>query len=57
MYFQMLNVMFDSSRLQMENKGSVQLEYSWQVLMETNGKIACFEQGGKPSASQLIILL
>lgn len=36
--------------LQMENKGSVKLEYSWQVLMETYGKTACFEHGGKPSA-------
>ncbi|KTG35348.1 hypothetical protein cypCar_00023228 [Cyprinus carpio] len=31
--------------LQMENKGSVKLEYSWQVLMETYGKTACFEHG------------
>ncbi|XP_056622256.1 hydrocephalus-inducing protein homolog isoform X2 [Triplophysa dalaica] len=38
-------------KLQMENKGSVHLEYSWQVLMETYGKTACFEQGGRTSRS------
>ncbi|XP_073706753.1 hydrocephalus-inducing protein homolog [Garra rufa] len=37
--------------LQMENKGSVKMEYSWQVLMETYGKTASFEHGGRASRS------
>lgn len=37
-------------RLQMQNKGSVKMEYCWQVLMETYGKTTCFENRGKPSA-------
>lgn len=40
-------------RLQMENKGSVKMEYSWQVLMETYGKTSCFENRGKPSALKM----
>ncbi|XP_067276661.1 hydrocephalus-inducing protein homolog isoform X2 [Pseudorasbora parva] len=39
-------------KLQMENKGSVKLEYSWQVLIETFGKtVTCFENRGKTSRS------
>jgi len=34
-------------RLQMENKGSVKMEYSWQVLMDAYGKTKCFENRGK----------
>lgn len=49
------DVMFFS--LQMENKGSVKLEYSWQVLMETYGKTAYFEHGGKPSAFKCICIV
>ncbi|CAM4581517.1 unnamed protein product [Leuciscus chuanchicus] len=38
-------------QLQMENKGSVKMEYSWQVLMETYGKTSCFENRGRSSRS------
>ncbi|XP_073785286.1 hydrocephalus-inducing protein homolog isoform X1 [Danio rerio] len=38
-------------QLQMENKGTVKLEYSWQILMETYGKITSFEHGGRTSRS------
>ncbi|XP_051727085.1 hydrocephalus-inducing protein homolog [Ctenopharyngodon idella] len=38
-------------QLQMENKGSIKLEYSWQVLMETYGKTTCFENRGRTSRS------
>lgn len=43
-------------RLQMENKGSIKLEYSWQVLMETYGKTTCFENRGKTSALKMFAL-
>lgn len=43
-------------RLQMENKGSVKLEYSWQVLMETYGKTTSFENRGKPSVLKIFAL-
>ncbi|MCJ8733357.1 hypothetical protein PDJAM_G00222410, partial [Pangasius djambal] len=29
-------------QMQMENKGTVELEYSWQVMMETFGKTLCY---------------
>ncbi|XP_051512768.1 hydrocephalus-inducing protein homolog [Myxocyprinus asiaticus] len=38
-------------QLHMENKGSVKLEYSWQVLMDKLGKTTCFEHGGRTSRS------
>nr|XP_055030475.1 hydrocephalus-inducing protein homolog [Misgurnus anguillicaudatus] len=38
-------------KLQMENNGSVNLEYSWKVLMETYGRTTCFEHGGRTSRS------
>lgn len=31
----------------MANKGTVELEYSWQVMMETFGKTVSFNHGGK----------
>lgn len=54
-----MNVFFISDvmlvRLQMENKGSVKLEYSWQVLMETYGKMTSFENRGKPSVTMFAL--
>ncbi|TRY66381.1 hypothetical protein DNTS_003349 [Danionella cerebrum] len=38
-------------QLQMENKGSVKLEYSWQVLMDTRGKKTFFDNGGRTCQS------
>ncbi|XP_053479109.1 hydrocephalus-inducing protein homolog [Ictalurus furcatus] len=32
-------------QMQMDNKGTVELEYSWQVMMETFGKTLCFNHG------------
>ncbi|XP_066540500.1 hydrocephalus-inducing protein homolog isoform X2 [Hoplias malabaricus] len=32
-------------QMQMANKGSVKLEYSWQVMMEIAGKTMCFNHG------------
>ncbi|XP_060779913.1 hydrocephalus-inducing protein homolog [Neoarius graeffei] len=32
-------------QIRMENKGTVELEYSWQVMMETFGKTLCFNNG------------
>ncbi|KAF5907639.1 hydrocephalus-inducing protein, partial [Clarias magur] len=40
-------------QLQMDNKGTVKLEYSWQVMMETFKKTLCFTHGDRnPNSSE-----
>lgn len=35
-----------ASRMQMANNGTVELEYSWQVMMDTSVKTQSFNPGG-----------
>ncbi|XP_047008963.2 hydrocephalus-inducing protein homolog isoform X3 [Ictalurus punctatus] len=38
-------------QMQMDNTGTVELEYSWQVIMETFGKTFCFNHGDMTPSS------